>query len=778
MARNPRSLLPALVRRRYAVRLGAALLLAIALMVAFGAVISTQTSATLEEDVRGDLTALSASQAQQFDSGLTNTRRLARLGSSHPTLATGSPTEIRAHLESMIDTEQVPENVVAVHYLNTTTGTFETSTSDRFVGVSPADQGAPFAENAPAFEGPQDTYLSKPFSVPIADHPVIAVLSPVAGTDDAVLVYMINLQDRADAISAQRADVSTVVVDGDGQYVAHPNASRILTEHEGNATAMASLAPGASEYMAGDGQVMGMTRLETTDWVVMTHADTESAFALASQINSDLVGLLLFAIINLSLVGVTIGTTTVVSLRRLSERARAMGDGDMAIDLSTVREDEFGTLYAALDDMRTSIREKIAEAEDARAEAEEARAEAEDARADAEAARAEAVEESEVVQELNERLEEKAAVYRDVLAAAADGDLTRRVEPESENEAMESVGEAINETLGAIETTIADTQDFARAVREASSDVGDNAAAVDDASRQVRDSIGEILDGASEQSDRLQSAAEEMEDLSATAEEVASSAQQVAETSRSAAAVGEEGRTAATDAVDEMAAIDELTDETVAEISALADDLDEIGDIVELITEIVEQTNMLALNASIEAARADAGGDGFAVVADEIKNLAEETREAATDIETRIERIQEQAGETVDTVETTSERITAGVDTVEDAISALERMVEHTKEVDVGIQEIDDATEQQANTAQRTMTTINDLSEISTQTAREADTVADAAAEQTESIEEVATSARQLGDRAGELDAALDRFTVSDDATTTGGTAQVARGDD
>ena len=78
-----------------------------------------------------------------------------------------------------------------------------------------------------------------------------------------------------------------------------------------------------------------------------------------------------------------------------------------------------------------------------------------------------------------------------------------------------------------------------------------------------------------------------------------------------------------------------------------------------------------------------------------------------------------------------------GTETVEEAIDALERIIEYTEEVDVGIQEIDDATEEQARTAQNVMGLIDDLTEISRETATEADSVADAARDQTESIEEV-----------------------------------------
>ena len=753
--------IPSFIGDSYAARLGVALAFAIVVVVIFGAVISVQASATLEDDVESEMTALSGTQAEQLDSWLSTARRGVRTTSQLPVFTEGSQDEIQDKTRQLVANDEVPEDVVAVHYVDTETNEILASSNEQFIGVDAAQQGAPFATDPPSFSGPDDTYVTRPFNIGIVDHPIIAIVSPVPG-EDRVLVYMTDLESKADAISNQRDGSFTTVINADGEFVAHPNTSMIgMTAPVTENIDVSSLEAGNTTFVDTGSMLMGLTRLDSHGWTVMVHANAEQAYALSDQINSDLIGLILLAVINLGLVGVTIGGNTIASLRRLSQKAETMADGDLDVDLTTSRTDEFGTLYTAFDNMRSNLRDQITEAKQARETAQAAKEDAQQAKEDAEAERNE-------MQALTGHLELKAEQYSSVLESAAAGDLTARVDDESMNDAMADVGTEINATLDALEETIADMKTFAVNVINSSDRVEQNADRVDKASQQVSDSIDEIFQGTTEQSQRLQEGSSEMDNLSATAEEVAASAQQVASTSQSAAEVGEEGREAAQEAIAEMNAIDDETEETVEEINALDDELDEIGEIVSVITNIVEQTNMLALNASIEAAHADGDGAGFAVVADEIKGLAEETKEAATDIEQRIGAIQAQAGDTVETIESTSTRISQGVETVEETVDALETIVEYTEEVDTGIQEIDRATEEQARTAQEVMSTIDELSSISQQTAAEADTVAGAAEDQSASIGEVSASAGELKQRADDLESLLDRFTV--DGTTDAGT--------
>jgi methyl-accepting chemotaxis protein len=769
MTTDTDSLLPSSFGDSYAVKLGFALAFAVVVIVVFGVIISAQASATLAEDVERDTTAIADTQAVQLNSWLETVRRNVRTTSSLPVFASGAETDIQNRLEQLTQNDEVPPDVVAVHYVNIEDAEIAASSNEQFIGVNPAEQGAPFATNQPDFSGPDDTHVTEPFSVSVVDHPIIAVVSPIPGADDHVMVYMVDLEAKAEQLSNQQEGSFTTVINSNGAFVSHPNTSMIGTNAAMGSMSFDTVGSGESTFLETDTTLLGISRLESHDWAVLINTDPAQAYALSDQINSDLIALVLLSIINLGLVGVTVGGNTIASLRRLSTKAEAMAEGDLDADLQTSRTDEFGKLYQAFDNMRSNLRTEISDAQAARKEAEEAKQEAEEAKMEAEAERNE-------MEALSSHLETKAEEYSNALEAAANGDLTARVDDQSMSDAMADVGTEINATLGALSETIADMKDFADSVMQSSDRVESNANRVKMASDQVANSIEEIFDGATEQSERLQKGSSEMENLSATAQEVAASAQEVADTSQSAAKVGEDGREAAQEAIEEMSAIEAETDETVDEINALDDELDEIGEIVSVITNIVEQTNMLALNASIEAAHADGDGDGFAVVADEIKNLAEETKEAAADIEQRIERIQTQAGDTVETIESTSSRISEGVATVEKTVNALETIVEYTEEVDSGIQEIDHATEEQSRTAQEVMSTIDELSTIAQQTAAEADTVAGAAEDQSASIGTVTDSAQELRGRAEELESALDRFTVTTDGTD--GTTDVAASTD
>jgi len=257
---------------------------------------------------------------------------------------------------------------------------------------------------------------------------------------------------------------------------------------------------------------------------------------------------------------------------------------------------------------------------------------------DVEAAKAEAEARSAEVERLNRRLETTADDYSATMDRAADGDLTVRLDADSESEAMEQIGAGFNEMMDEIEATMG-IQSFAGEVSAASEKTVAGVDTAEARSEDVSRSVTEIAEGADDQREMLERVSGEMNTLSATIEEVASSTETVADAAKETASIADEGQDTAGEAIDSVGESRDAIGETAEKVKILDERMEDIGEIVDLIGDIAGQTNLLALNANIEAARAGGGGggsggsDGFAVVADEVKQLAEETQEAAQEIE-------------------------------------------------------------------------------------------------------------------------------------------------
>ncbi|WP_251329153.1 methyl-accepting chemotaxis protein [Haloplanus pelagicus] len=737
------------IRERYGLKLAAALVAALLLTVAVGGVVSANASTQLREDVEHHMTDRTEQRSAQLDAWLTGLTTQARVASDHPALRSDDRAAVESYLDELVRDERAPPGVAAVHYVDATSGTIVTSSNDELVGVDARAQGAPFAQEDVSFEGSSDVLVTDPFRPNVVDFTTVAVATPVEGRSDRLLVYMVDFEAQVSQFAGASDAGRTVVVGEDGTIIAHPETDLIGTGAAETSTTVPDGGFDGATFVQRDGRAVAAAPMETTDWAVVVSEPASEAFAVQRGIVSGIVGLILVAVISLSLIGVTIGSRTSLSLRRLSGKAEAMATGDLDVDLTTGRTDEIGQLYWSFDQMRASLRERIDEAEEALDEAETARAEAEAARAEA--------------TRTNERLERTAETYGEVMQDVADGDFTRRIDVSDSNDAMATIGVAFNDMVSAIESTIREVKTFGAEVANAAEAVDRNAAEVKAASEEVNEAVAEIADGARTQTESLQEMTGEVNDLSASAEEIAATVDTVADTSEHAAEAGADGRAAAEAAVEELAGIEETTADTQTEVEALHDEMAEIGEIVDVISDIAEQTNLLALNASIEAAHAngEAGdADGFAVVADEVKNLAEETKESASEIEARIESVRERTEGVVEGTQETGQRVAEGVETVEGAIEALERIADYVEEIDTSIQGIADATDGQADSTERVVGSLDEVAAISKQTAEEATGVTDTASRQERTLAEVDDAADELTRRAARLREQLADFEV------------------
>ncbi len=368
----------------------------------------------------------------------------------------------------------------------------------------------------------------------------------------------------------------------------------------------------------------------------------------------------------------------------------------------------------------------------------------------------------EEVERRNEALEADADRCRAVLRKCAEGDFTHRVSIESDHEAMREIGDGLNAMLDDVEDTLHTVQTLADEVDEVGEEVSTSVSEMEKASAEVSQSAEGISIATDQQNGRFEEVLGEMSDLSATIQEIASTADGVADLSDHAAGRARSGRETASDAIEELERIERRSATIVDRIETLDEELAEVSDVVEVIDGIAEETNLLAVNASIEAARAGSQGSRFAVVANEIKSLSEETGEATQEVDEMVSDVQSSAKAAVDEIDQMQRDVVDGAETIEESLAVLEEIADHVQEANDGVQSINDATDEQARTSQGVVTMVDEATEQSEQTLQETSSVAAAAEEQTATISEISNAARSLSSTATELNGQLDEFTVSD----------------
>ncbi|AIN56805.1 chemotaxis protein [Pseudomonas soli] len=278
--------------------------------------------------------------------------------------------------------------------------------------------------------------------------------------------------------------------------------------------------------------------------------------------------------------------------------------------------------------------------------------------------------------------------------AEGEGDLTRRLEIHNHDE-FGILGTAFNRFVERIHGSI-------REVSSATEQVNEVALRVISASNSS-------MANSDEQSNRTNSVAAAINQLGAAAQEIAGNAAQASQHASSARLLAEEGQQVVQRNIDAMNRLSDLIVTSSEHIETLNNKTVNIGQILEVITSISQQTNLLALNAAIEAARAGEAGRGFAVVADEVRNLAHRTQESAQQVQTMIEELQVGARESVDTMGQSQRHSQDSMDIANQAGERLGSVTQRIGEIDGMNQSVATATEEQTAVVDSINMDINEI---------------------------------------------------------------------
>ncbi|MDQ0877836.1 methyl-accepting chemotaxis protein [Paenibacillus sp. V4I3] len=339
----------------------------------------------------------------------------------------------------------------------------------------------------------------------------------------------------------------------------------------------------------------------------------------------------------------------------------------------------------------------------------------------------------------------------------ANGDLTGRITVNNRDEIGDMVG-SLNKMAGSLRSVLVEVSNSSNQLAASSEQLSASAEQTTQATEHIASAAQEMADGANQQVRTVEESTQTIQEVSTKIQQITANAKLVAETTTKAAEKSSEGGKAIHTAAGQMGSISGSVDGLAEVITHLANTSLEIGQITEAITQIAQQTNLLSLNAAIEAARSGEHGRGFAVVAGEVKKLAEQSFKSAEQIARLVHTIQSEIDKAQNSMQSATKEVSLGMEVVQTAGSLFAEIERFVNDVNIQVREVSAASQHISEGTKQVVLAIEGISGVAQAAASGTENVSSAAEEQLASMQEISSSSSSLTHMAGELQEIVDKF--------------------
>ena len=365
---------------------------------------------------------------------------------------------------------------------------------------------------------------------------------------------------------------------------------------------------------------------------------------------------------------------------------------------------------------------------------------------------------------LNKMVDNLNAIIGDinsVMTMVGEGNLTRMVEVEAAGEFASMVA-GINGTLESLRGIITELSEVGTNVGAISQNMLSAGQEMNAMVTQLSSSVGQIAEGAKTQAQQLAEASRESEGVGETAANTVTRADNMRQMSEAANKAATEGSEAMEETIKNTNLMLEGSKESVGKINSLSKSTEQIREVIDIIRDIATQTNILAINAAIEAVRAGRQGRGFAVVAEEVKTLSADSKNQAKNISVLVQSILKETEGTVITINTMAENVETGRRSIEQTSGALSGVARSVGENAGEAQEISVAAGQQKNSIDTVSQSLDKISGIAADTSTSSAQLAESTKALLSNAQELSATSQTLADMSESLQQTVGRFTIGE----------------